>query len=325
MSMKARLAAGLALYAALAVAGAHADPTYPSRPIRFIVPQTPGGMVDAAARTVAQSLSQRLGQPVVVDNRAGANAVIGTEAAAKSTPDGHTIVLILQAALVFNAAMMKNLPYDPLRDFASISLLFDTPYYLAVHDSVPARSVRELIDLARARPGKLSYASVGVGSGQHFAMEMFKAQTHVDLLHVPYKGSAQASADLLAGHVMVMFQGPTFTVGHLGAGKLRALATSGRHRTQALPDVPTISEAGVPGFEASTWFGLSAPAGVPPVVIDRLNREVGEILNSGATREKFASLYIDPAPSTPEQMTERIRTEIPLFTKLMRDAGIEPE
>ena len=330
MQAAARLELILILWGGLPWLGAaaHAQGTagaYPSRAIRFIVPQTAGGMVDNSARAVAQNLAERLGQPVVVENRAGANGLIGAEAAAKSAPDGHTLLMSNQSALVLNTVTLKTLPYDALRDFASISMLFETPYYLVVHESVPARTVKELIDLARSQPGKLDYASVGVGSGYHLAMEMLKTRTNVDLLHVPYKGSSQAGTDLLAGHVKVMFQGAAFTVAQVRSGKIRALATSGSRRTQAMPDVPTISEAGVPGFESSTWFSLSAPAGVPQPIIDRLNREVGDILRSPAIREKFAAAYIEPVSSTPEELTERIRSEIPVFTKIMRDAGIEPE
>ena len=298
---------------------------YPNRPIRFIVPQTPGGMVDNVARAVAQHLTEHLGQPVVVENRAGANGAIGFEVAARSAPDGYTLLMVHQAGLVLATASRKTLSYDPLRDFASISLLFETPYYLIVHPSVAARSVQELIDLARAQPGKLNYSSTGVGSGQHLFMERFKTLTRVNLVHVPYKGSSQAGTDLLSGQVQVMLQGPAFTVPQARTGRVRVLAATGTKRTQAMPEVPTVSEAGVPGFDASTWWGLSGPAGLPRPIINRLNRDAAEILKSPAVREKFAELNIDLVPSTPEELTERVRAEIPIFTKAMRDAGIEPE
>ena len=286
---------------------------------------TAGGMVDNVARTIAQDLTERLGKPVITENRPGANGVIALEALMTSPPDGHTLILATQAMLVFNPFLMKTkVPYDSLRDFASVSTLFAAPLYLVVHPSVPARSIPELIALAKSQPGKLSYASIGVGSGQHLAAELFKARTGVDLLHVPYKGTGPAMADLLAGRVQMMFQAAS-TLPHIRSGKLRALASLGPQRTQAMPELPTVSEAGVPGFEMLIWFGLSAPAGVPRPIIDRLNREVGTLLRSPAAREKFAASNIELIPSTPEEMHERVRREIPVFAKLMRDAGLKPE
>jgi len=286
---------------------------------------TAGGMVDNVARTIAQDLTERLGKPVITENRPGANGVIALEALMTSPPDGHTLILATQAMLVFNPFLMKTkVPYDSLRDFASVSTLFAAPLYLVVHPSVPARSIPELIALAKSQPGKLSYASIGVGSGQHLAAELFKARTGVDLLHVPYKGTGPAMADLLAGRVQMMFQAAS-TLPHIRSGKLRALASLGPQRTQAMPELPTVSEAGVPGFEMLTWFGLSTRAGVPRPIIDQLNREVGILLRSPAAREKFAASNIELIPSTPEEMDERVRREIPLFAKLMRDAGLKRE
>jgi len=298
---------------------------YPNRPIHFIVPQTPSGLVDNVARTVAQQLSERLGQPIVVENRAGANGAIGYVAAARAAPDGYTLLLVHQSGLVLAVASRKNLPYDPLRDFASITNLFETSFYLVTHPSVAAHSVQELINLAKAQPGKLNYGSVGIGSGQHLWMERFKTLTQTNFVHVPYKGSSQASADLLAGQIQVMFQGANFTLPQARNGKIRILASTGTKRTQAMPSLQTVSEAGVPGFDALLWWGLSGPAGLPRPIINRLNREAGEILRMPALREKFAESDVDLVPSTPEELTERVRAEIPIFTKAMRDAGIEPE
>ena len=307
---------------------AHAQGTasaYPNRPIRFVVPLAPGGMVDNVARTVAQHLAERLGQPVITENRPGANGVVALEIVSKSAPDGYTLVLTTQAMLVFNMNLYKKLPYESLRDFGSVTTLFAAPLYFVVTPSLPAQSVPELIALARSQPGKLSYASIGIGSGQHLAMELFKTRTGLNIVHIPYKSSTSAMADLLTGRVQMMFEGPTSTLPLIRSGKLRALASLGPQRTAAMPELPTVSEAGVPGFQILTWFGLSVPAGVSRPIIDRLNREVGDLLRSPATREKFAASNIELIASTPDEMDERVRTEIPLFMKLMRDAGIEPE
>ena len=299
--------------------------SYPNRPVRFVVPLAPGGMVDAVSRTIAQHLSERLGQPVVTENRPGANGVVALEMVMKSPADGHTIVLTTQAMLVFNSYLYRKLPYDSLRDFSAVTTVFAAPLYFVVYPGLPARSVEEFIALARTQPGKLSYASIGIGSGQHLAMELFKNRTGIDVVHVPYKGSGAAMGDLLAGRIHVMFEGPVSTLPHIRSGKLRALASLGPQRTAAMPEVPTVSESGVPGFAILTWFGLSVPAGVPRPIIERLNREIGDLLRSPSARDKFAASNIELLPSTPEEMEERVRSEIPLFRKLMRDAGIEPE
>jgi len=297
---------------------------YPSRPVRFLVPYTAGGALDIFARSLAQHFLERTGQPIVVENRPGASQAIALDAAAKSPADGYTLVMGTQSGLVFLTAARKSLPYDPLRDFASITLLFAFPFNVTVHPSVPARSLAELLALAKQQPGKLFYASIGTGSGHHLATEMFKTRTGVDMVHVPFKGNAQAQADLMAGQVQVMLEGPSI-LPHVKSGKVRALATTGRTRTKSMPDLPTVIESGVPGFDIATWFGLSAPAGVPRPIIDRLNREVGDYLRLPSTYEKFATGGYEFMPSTPEEMTERIRSELPMWTKVMRAAGIEPE
>jgi tripartite-type tricarboxylate transporter receptor subunit TctC len=307
-------------------ASAQAQGNYPSKPIRFIVAYTAGGLGDTFGRAMSQHLSQRLGQPVLVENRPGASQVIALDAVAKSVPDGYTLVYGTQSGMVFTTAMKKSLPYDPLKDFAAISMLFATPFFLLVHPSIPAKNVLELIAYVKANPGKLSYASVGVGSGQHVAMELFRNQTGLDMVHVPYKGSAPASIDLVTGRVQVMFEGPMLNEANIRSGKLRALASSGTQRMRAMPQLPTVMESGVPTYNIATWFGLQTTAGVPRPIIDRLNQEVGEWLRSTETREKLADQFsLDITPSTPEEMAERISREIPIFTKLMRASGIEPE
>ncbi|MFM9971344.1 MAG: Bug family tripartite tricarboxylate transporter substrate binding protein [Burkholderiales bacterium] len=298
---------------------------YPAKPIRLIVPQTASGQVDTVARTLAQHLGERLGQPLIVENRAGANGIIGTDAVAKAAPDGHTLLFSAQSAVVFNAVLKKTLPYDPITDFSSISMVFETPYYFVVHPSVPAKTLQELLALARAQPGKLNYGTVGTGSGQHLYMEVFKGITKTDIVHVPYKGSAQAGTDLLTGQVQMMLQGPGFTIPQAKAGKTRVLATTGSLRLQGIADIPTVIEAGVPGYVASTWYALAAPARLPRVIVDRLNRETGEILRLPAVQEKFAVMDLLLVPGTPEALTERVRREIPMFAKVVREAGIDPE
>lgn len=298
---------------------------YPNRAIRFIVPSSPGGIPDSFSRALAQHLTERLGQPVIVDNRPGASQAIAAEAAAKSAPDGYTIFLGTQSGLVMTPISRKQLPYDPVRDFAPISMLFTSPLYLVVHTSVPAKSVQELIAVARSRAGKMTYASLGIGSPHHLAAETFKSRTNLDILHVPYKGIGPAITDLLSGHVDMVFGAGLIYLPHVVSGKLRMLATTGLKRTEAMPNLPTMSESGLPGFDVASWFGLVAPAGVPRPIIDRLNREVGDMLRARATREKFADGGIEITPSAPEELGERIRSDLPIWTKILHDVGIKPE
>ena len=312
---------GLSLAAVLPVEAQ----VYPSRPIRFIVPYTPGGLGDSFARAVGDELAKRLGQPVVIDNRPGASQAIGAEATAKAPPDGHTIFMGTQSGLVINTIARKQLPYDPVRDLAPVTMLFTTPLYLVVHPSVPAHSVRELIALARAKPGKLTFASIGTGSSQHLAGEMLRARAEVDIVHVPYKGSSPAMTDLLGGQVDMMFEGGVSSLPQVRSGKLRALATTGRRRADAMPALPTMAEAGVADFEFTVWFALIVPAATPRPIIERLNREVGEVLRTRELKEKFAPAGIEITPSTPEELSERIRADLPYYGKLMREAGIQPE
>jgi len=304
-----------------------AQGTYPAKPIHFIVPYMNGGLGDTFGRAMAQHLGQRLGQPIVVDNRPGASQMIALAATAKAPPDGYTIAYGTQSGMVFTTATKKSLPYDPVKDFAPIGMLFDTPFYLIVHPSLPVKNVQELIAYVRSNPGKLTFASIGVGSGQHLAMELFRNHvTGLDMLHVPYKGSAAAAIDMVSGRIQVMFEGPTTTATNARTGKVRVLASSGVQRTRAMPQVPTVAESGVPGYDMATWFGLQTSAGVPRPIIDRLNQEVVQWLRLPETRDKVADKFsLDLKTSTPEEMGERIAREIPVFTKLIRAAGIEPE
>lgn len=298
---------------------------YPNRPVKFINQYSPGGLGDTFARALAQHLAERLGQPFVVENRTGANGIIAAEIAARSPADGYTLFMGTQSGLVLNAATHKKLPFDLIRDFAPISLLFSTPFYLVVHPSVNAATVAELVALARSQPGTFTYASLGRGSGHHLAAEQFRKLTGIELVHVPYKGSGQAMTGLLSGQVHMMFEGPVTGLPPVRSGKVRGLATTGARRTVAAPELPTMIEAGIAGFDISTWFGFVAPAGTPRSIIDRLNGETRQMLALPATAQRFAAFGIDLLPSTPEQMAERIRVDLPLWTKIVRDAGIEAE
>ena len=317
----------LACASCFIAASAHAQGSYPAKPIRFIVPYMNGGLGDTFGRAMAEYLGPKLGQPIVVDNRPGASQVIAMELAAKAPPDGYTIAFGTESGMVFTTASRKTLPYDPVKDFAPIGLLFETPFYLIVHPSVPAQNVQELIAYIRANPGKLSFGSIGVASGQHLAMELFRNRVgDLDIVHVPYKGSAAAALDMYSGRVQVMFEGPATTSTGLRTGKLRVLASSGTQRTRAMPQIPTVMESGVPGYELATWWGLQTSAGTPRAIIDRLNHEVSQWLRLPETRDKVADKFsLDLKTSTPEEMGERIAREIPVFVKLMRAAGIEPE
>jgi tripartite-type tricarboxylate transporter receptor subunit TctC len=299
--------------------------SYPTKPIRFIVAYTTGGLGDTFARVMGEHLGKRLGQPLVIENRPGGSQVIALDAAAKAAPDGHTLVYGTQSGMVFTTTTKKTLPYDPVKDFASISMLFDTPFYLTIHPSVPAQNVKEFIAYVKANPGKLSYASIGVGSGQHLAMELFLVKTGLKMVHIPYKGSAPASVDMVSGQVQTMFEGPTSSAPHIRSGKLRALGVASTKRTASMPQIPTIIEQGL-DYEMSTWFGLQTVAGTPRPIIDRLNQEVVAWLKSADAKERLADKFsLEMTPSTPDEMAERIKREIPVFTKVMRAAGIEPE
>ncbi len=311
----------------LGVAGAaqpqNSPSDYPSHPIRFIVPFGAGGLADIFSRAVAQDLWERMGQPVVVDNRAGANEAIGIDAAAKSAPDGYTMLLGTLSGLVLNTLARKQLPYDAVRDFAPVTLLVTTSFYLVVHPSVPARSVQELVAVAKSKPGKLTYGSTGVGSVQHLGAALMATMANIDIVHVPYKAAAQATTDIVSGQVDMLFGGPS-TTPHVNAGRLRAIAYAGERRNPLTPNLPTINET-IPGCDVTSWLGVVVPAGVPRPIVERLNREIGAMLRSNATREKFATTDVDLRPSTPEELGERLRADLVKWAPIMRKAGIQAE
>ncbi|MET0855291.1 MAG: tripartite tricarboxylate transporter substrate binding protein [Telluria sp.] len=302
---------------------AHAQAAaYPNRPIKFIVPYSPGGLGDSFARIVGQGLSERLGQPVIVENMPGASQAIGAGAAAKSAPDGYTLFMGTQSGLVLNPVASKKVPFDPVKDFAPVSMLFSSPLYLVVHPSVAARTVPELIALAKAKPGDLGVATIGEGTSTHLGALMFQSRAGVNFLHVPYKGSAPAITDVLAGRVQMMFEGGASALPYVRQGKLRALASTAEERTEkAAPGLPTLNET-FPGLSLEVWFGMVVPAGTPRPIIDRLNREIKEVQKSARIKELAANLGADVVESTPEQLGARIRTELVEFAKVMKDVKI---
>ena len=316
------------LLAAMAAAGwpvpAAAQQAYPSKPVRIISPFPPGGGNDALCRIVAQKLVEGLKQQVIVENRAGANGIVGTEVAARSAPDGYTIVLIPSGHAV-NATLYRKLPFDSIRDFAPITLVGSSPLVLAVHPSLPVKSVKELVALARARPGQLTYVSAGVGASGHLGGALFETLTGTKMVHIPYKGMALAITDLMSGQVSLTFGTSLSVIPHARSGRLRALATTGARRSPALPDLPTVAEAGVPGYEASLWYGFVGPARLPPEVVRRLNSAIVAVLGLPDVRDRLASQGVDPQPTTPEEFAQLLASDVERWAKVIQRAGIQPE
>lgn len=310
--------------AALALPAFGQGTQYPEKPIRIVVPYPPGGFNDTLARTLAGKLQTSWGQPVVVDNKPGGATVIGIDAAAKSAPDGYTLV-ILPFSFAVNTSIFRKLPYDTEKDFAPITLAAATANLLVVPPSLPVNSVQELIALAKSRPGGLKYASTGTGSSNHLSMETFKQMAGVDIVHVPYKGSAPAVTDLLGGHVDVMFDNISNVIKHVQSGRLRALAVTTPARSPHAPQLPTVSEAGVPGYEIAVWFGVAAPAGTPKPVVDKLNAEIVKILNQPDVKEKFAAQGVDAVGTTPQQFAAHLREQQAKWATVVRNAGVTPE
>jgi tripartite-type tricarboxylate transporter receptor subunit TctC len=296
---------------------------YPDKPVRLIVPLSAGSAVDTLARIPAQKLSELWGQQMVVDNRIGANGIIGTEAAAKAAPDGYTLVLTNDAALATSPALYPKLPYDPVRDFAPITLAASIPVILVSHASQPFSTVKELVDYAKANPGRLHYASAGNGSAQHVPMEMLRQAAGIDLVHVPYKGLAQALNDVVAGQVPLMFAGMSGALPHVKTGRIRPLAIGSAKRSQAMPDLPTMQEAGVAGFDYSAWAGFLAPAGTPPAIIEKLNADFTKVLGLPDVREKLTALGFEVSPGRPAEFGDLIRRELAKVARVVRESGMK--
>lgn len=297
---------------------------YPVRPIRMIVAYPPGGGTDQVGRVMADQLAQQLGQNVVVDNRGGATGNIGTELAARAVPDGYTLLMGNVAPNAVNVSMFRKLGFDPVKDFAPISLVAVTPNILVAHPSVPVKTVKDLVALAKAKPGVLNFPSAGVGSSSHLAGEMLKSMAGIDMVHVPYKGGGPALIATIAGQVQIMFATMPAAMPHVKSGKVRPVAVTTAKRSLAMPDLPTIAESGVPGYEAATWYGLLAPARTPKPVIDRLHGETVKIL-AGPTRQRLEAQGFEPDGGTPAAFAAYIKSEIAKWAKVIRTAGIPAE
>ncbi|MCW5603657.1 MAG: tripartite tricarboxylate transporter substrate binding protein [Burkholderiales bacterium] len=295
---------------------------YPARPIRMICPFPPGGTTDVVARLVAQRLTEAWGQQAVVDNRPGAGGIIGTEIVAKATPDGHTVLLGSITTHAVNPALYKKLSFDPVRDFAPVSLVVSSPQLLAVHPSVAAKSVKDLLALAKAKPGQLNYASAGAGTSPHLTFELFKSMAGIDVMHVPYKGTGPAITDLLGGQVQMMITGVVALMPHVKSGKLRGLGVTSAKRVAALPDLPTVIESGITGFDVNSWFGVFLPGGTPKSIVTKMNAEIQKMLAIPEVRQRLTALGADPAASnTPEEFAVYIQSEMSRWGKVVRDTG----
>ena len=321
LALLAAAAAGLP-WAATAQSGAAA---FPNKPIRMVVPFTPGGSTDIMGRTIGQQLTQAWGQAVVIDNVPGAGGSIGADKVAKAPADGYTLLMGHIGTLAVTPSLYPKLPYDPVKSFAAVAWVARVPNVLVVHPSVPARTVQELVAYAKANPGKINYGSGGNGSAAHIATEYFKLQTGTQMQHVPYKGTAPAVTDLVAGQIQVMFTGVPAVMAQVKAGQLRALAVSSPHRVQAVPELPTVAESGYPGFEADQWYGVVAPANTPPDIIAKLNQQINKSLSSPDIATRLASEGAEATPNPPQVFAELINTEIKRWRTVIEKGGVKVE
>jgi len=314
----------LSIVALLASTTAIAQPAaYPTKPIRIVVAYTPAGATDILARTIGQKLTEAWGQAVIIDNRPGANGNIGTEYAAKATPDGYTLLMVTAGTHGINPGLYRKLGFDAVKDFAPVSLVAMVPNVFVVNNAVPTKDLKEFIAYAKANQGKLNYGSPGNGSTAHLSMELFKSMTGIQMVHVPYKGSAGVLADLIGGQIVVTMDNMPPYVPQVKAGKIRALAVSPARRSPALPDVPTVAEAGVPGYDSGAWFGLVAPANTPKDLVAKLSRETARILKLPDVSARLADLGAESVGGTPEQFSAHIKAEIAKWAKVIRDANVE--
>jgi len=298
---------------------------WPAKPIRFIAPNLPGGPTDILARLIGQKLAETLGQSVVIENRAGAAGNIGTEAAAKAPPDGYMLVTGNNATFGANVSLYKRLGFDPIKDFTPIVLAATQPNILVVHPSLPVANVKELMALAKARPGQLNYSGSGMGAAAHLAAELFKSMTGTNIVHIPYKSAAPALTDLMAGETQLMFATSLSVIQHIKANRVRALGVTTAKRSRFLPDLPTIAEAGVPGFEASTWHGVLVPAGTPSAIVERLNSEINRMLQLADVRERLAAMGAEVVGGSAKEFADHIQREIPKWAKVVKAIGVQLE
>jgi tripartite-type tricarboxylate transporter receptor subunit TctC len=321
MIRRSLIAAGSAALAAAMLPATAFAQTYPDRPVRLIVPYAPGGSADIAARLISDEWGKALGKPLVVENKAGAGGNVGVAEVAKSAGDGYTIGL-QTVSLAINPALTPKMPYDTLKDLAPIGMVASSQHVLVVNEQVPAKTVKELVALAKSKPGKLSYASAGTGSTFHMSAELFKAVAGVSIVHIPYRGGGPALSDTIGGQVEMSFPVLSAAQGHVQSGKLRALGVTGPKRSPLMPDVPTIAEAGVPGYSFETWFMVFAPAGTPKPVIDKLNASLHAVLTAQAVKDRMAKEGFEATPSTPAQARARLEKELPQWAKLVKERGI---
>ena len=317
-----RIAILVATLCCLCACPTSAQQDYPTKTVRIIVPFAPGGSTDIFARYIADKLAPALAQPVVVENRAGAGGNIGAEFVAHAVPDGYTLLMATTGVMSINNALYPSMTYDAAKDFEPVIFVASITNVLVVPPELPANSVRELIALAKDKPGALSFGSSGAGSSTHLSSELFKSMAGIDVLHIPYKGSSQALTDLITGRISMVIDNMPSAISFIKAGRLRALGVTGGKRSSALPDVPTIAEAGLPGYESLSWSGIAVPTGTPASVIARLNREIATILTQPDIRDKFAQAGADPIGGTPQQFSDHIRGERDKWSKLVRDRGI---
>jgi tripartite-type tricarboxylate transporter receptor subunit TctC len=298
---------------------------WPAKPIKLMVPFPPGGSTDIVARIVAQKLSERLGQPIIIENRGGAGGTLGTALAAKAAPDGYTLTVASTSTHVVAPSVYPKLDYDPVKDFAPISLMAVSPYLLVVTPSLPAKTLPELIALAKKQPGKLNYASAGIGSTTHLAMEMLKSVSGTYMLHIPYNGNGPAGTAVVGGQVEILFGSLPALLPHAKSGRVRALAVGTPRRSASLPDIPTVAESGYPGFDASLWLAIMAPAGTPQAILDRLQKEIGALVAAPETRDALDKAGAEPITSTPAELAAMIRDGVSKYAQVIKAAGIKPE
>lgn len=321
----AAVAALVAVASVVSAVEASLAQTYPSRPVRVIVPQPPGGGTDIVARVISDQLARQLGQQFVVDNRPGGGTVVGTDLAAKAAPDGHTLVMGLNANMAVNPSLFSNLPYDPVKDLTPIAMIVTFPFLVVVSNDFPAKSIADLIALAQSKPGQINFASAGQGTGQHLSMELFKQLTNTNMVHVPYRGAQAAYADVISGQVPVFFDNIAAALPQAKSGRVRALAVTTATRSPQAPDVPTVSESGLPGFEYHTWFGLWAPSATPRPIVEKLNAEVLKALATPEVRERLTSQAGEPSTMKLAEIEPFVKAEIVKWAKVVKEGNVKPD